>query len=67
MIRRREFIAGFGAVAWADTVRAQQSERVRRIGVLIAATENDPLFRTGRAAFRQGLQRLLRPGETDVY
>jgi hypothetical protein len=33
-MRRRDFIAGLGGAAWALAARAQQGERMRRIGVL---------------------------------
>jgi putative tryptophan/tyrosine transport system substrate-binding protein len=42
-MRRREFIAGLGsAVALPAVPRAQQSERMRRIGVLMAFNDSDP-------------------------
>jgi putative ABC transport system substrate-binding protein len=41
-LRRREFIAGLGgAAAWPHWARAEQGERVRRIGVLMNYDEND--------------------------
>ena len=59
-MRRREFITLLGgAVAgWPLPTRAQQTDRQRRIGVLMAHTENDPEFKDYLDAFRQGLQKL---------
>ena len=60
-MRRREFILlGGAAVAWPFTARAQQPDRLRRIGVLVSARmEVDDLdTQTRIGAFRQGLQQL---------
>src|SRR5262252_5874964 len=64
MIRRREFITllGGAAVAWPLVVRAQQGDRVRRIGVLQPGDENDPLAKAMVSAFTQALAGL---GRTD--
>jgi ABC-type uncharacterized transport system substrate-binding protein len=55
-MNRREFIAGLGgAVAWPVVARAQ-SERVRRIGVLMNLTADDPEEPARFNALEQGLQ-----------
>jgi putative ABC transport system substrate-binding protein len=59
-MRRREFIGLVGgiAIAWPLAVRAQKGERIRRIGVLWATSEDDPVAQARQAAFLQGLQQL---------
>jgi putative tryptophan/tyrosine transport system substrate-binding protein len=58
-MRRREFITLIGgAAAWPLAARAQQGERVRRVGVLHGYTTSDPEWQRRAAAFRRGLQKL---------
>jgi putative tryptophan/tyrosine transport system substrate-binding protein len=58
-MKRREFIAGLGgAAAWPLGARAQQPERMRRVGVLINSVATDPEYQSYLAAFIQGLRQL---------
>ena len=64
MIRRREFISALGgAAAWPLAARAQQGDRVRRIGVLMPGTEIDQEEQLRVTALQQGLAKL---GWTDA-
>src|SRR5262245_35245245 len=47
-----------GAATWPLAARAQQGERMRRIGILQGLAENDPEWQRRLAAFKQGLQEL---------
>ena len=58
-LQRREFIAGLGgAVAWPLVARGQQPNRVRRVGILVGQSENDPYYRSFVADFIEELARL---------
>jgi putative tryptophan/tyrosine transport system substrate-binding protein len=64
LIDRREFVTLFGGVAmtpaipWPRAARAERHDRLRRVGVLMAMTGEDPEARRRIAAFEQGLREL---------
>ena len=59
-MRRREFLGALSgaAAAWSFGARAQQPERMRRIGVLLNAAADDTEYQPRLAAFHQGLAQL---------
>src|ERR1700733_812032 len=59
-VKRRELIRllGGAAVAWPLSARAQQPDRMRRVGVLIGLAEDDPDSKARLGALRQGLEKL---------
>ena len=56
-MKRREFITllGGAATTWPLAARAQQSERMRQVGMLLSSTADDAVFQTWVGAFLQGL------------
>jgi hypothetical protein len=55
-MRRRDFVVGLaGAAAWPVVALAQQGDRMRRIGMLMAFDENDPPAKSLVSAFTQAL------------
>jgi putative ABC transport system substrate-binding protein len=59
-LKRREVLSVLtgATLAWPLAARAQQSNRMRRVGVLMSTAADDALGQTGIAAFAQGLQQL---------
>jgi len=59
-VKRREFLTllGGAAAGWPLAARAQQRERLRRIGVLMPSAADDPEFQARMTAFLQGLAQL---------
>ena len=59
-MKRREFMTliGGAAAAWPLAARAQQPERLRRIGILMNRAADNPEGQDRLAAFHQGLQEL---------
>jgi putative tryptophan/tyrosine transport system substrate-binding protein len=57
-MRRRDFIAGLGAASWPFASRAQQADRMRRVGVLVSLAETDPVAKADLSSFTKSLAEL---------
>jgi putative tryptophan/tyrosine transport system substrate-binding protein len=59
-VRRRDFIGAIASSAapWPLAARAQQGDRMRRLGILMAGAESDSQYQADVAVFREGLQKL---------
>jgi len=59
-MKRRDFITllGGAATTWPLAARAQQPDRMRRIGIILPAAADDTEFQARVGAFLQGLQQL---------
>jgi putative tryptophan/tyrosine transport system substrate-binding protein len=65
-VRRRELILGGAVVALPLAARAQQGERMRRIGVLLPTAADDAVYQTRMAVFLGGLKQLGWTGGRNV-
>ncbi len=67
-IARRKFVAALsGAMTWPLAARAQQPDRMRRIGLLLGFAEGDPTGQAEVAAFLQGMQQLGWTADRNVH